>query len=299
MLINLIILYKYVSFMNIYHLKYFLDAARLGSVSKSAQLNLVGHSAVSQAIKSLEEHFGVPLIFHSKRLFQLTPEGELCLTEAAHMLNQLEEIKHKIQTNTNEVRGELTIWAPQSLIVDSLYQTLEIYQKRFPLVKIKLFTGAATQVRSAVLSGNVHIGLVVDDGHLTPFNQRIIKSGEFILVDKYQKSSPEKRGLIVSSMEKVEVHHLIKNYKSTFKKNLPIKMEVMSWGVIKTLVEKDFGVGYVPDYCVTKELSEGRLQKLPSPRLQFKYQVKAIWAKNKQLPKSAQHFVDLLKAQSK
>ena len=36
-------------------------------------------------------------------------------------------------------------------------------------------------------------------------------------------------------------------------------MEVMSWGVIKTLVEKDFGVGYVFDYCVTKELFEGCL----------------------------------------
>lgn len=73
----------------------------------------------------------------------------------------------------------------------------------------------------------------------------------------------------------------------------------MSWSVIKTLVEKDFGVGYVPDYCVTKELANGSLQKLPSPRLQFKYQVKAIWAKNKQLPQNAQHFVDLLKAQCK
>lgn len=292
-------MYKYVTFMNIYHLKYFLDAARLRSVTKSAELNLVGHSAVSQAIKSLEEHFGVPLIFHSKRLFQLTPEGELCLVEATNMLAQLDEMKHKIQRSTDEVRGELIIWAPQSLIVDSLYQSLEIYQKRFPLVKIKLFTGAATQVRTAVLTGNVHIGLVVDDGHLSSFNQRIIKSGEFILVDKNPKSSAEKRGVIVSSIEKIEVHHLIKNYKSTFKKNLPIKMEVMSWGVIKNLVEKDFGVGYVPDYCVSKEISEGALYKLPSPRQQFKYQVKAIWAKNKQLAKNAQHFVDLLKAQSK
>ena len=71
MLIYLIIVYNYVRFMNIYHLKYFIDAARFQSVSLSAKENLVSHSAVSQAIKSLEAHFEVNLVFHSKRLFQL------------------------------------------------------------------------------------------------------------------------------------------------------------------------------------------------------------------------------------
>lgn len=290
-------MYKYVNFMNIFHLKYFIDAARLGSVSKSAQLNLVGHSAVSQAIKSLETHFEAPLIYHSKRRFQLTAEGELCLSEATKLLLQLEEMKHQIQSHNKDVRGALTIWAPQSLIVDSLYQTLEIYQKQFPLVKISLQPGPAAQVRNAISAGIGHVGIVLDDGHLSSFNQKTIKSGDFILIDKTSKSSPDKRGIIVTSTEKIEVQHLLKNYKASFKKNLAIKMEVMSWGVIKKLVEKDFGVGYVPDYCVAKEITQGRLQKLASPRLQFKYQVKAIWAKNKHLQKNAQKFVDLLKEQ--
>ena len=74
-------------------------------------------------------------------------------------------------------------------------------------------------------------------------------------------------------------------------------MEVMSWGVIKDLVEKNFGLGYVPDYCVQKELDSGKLNKADLIGKAFKYEVKAIWPKHKQLLPSAQLFIDLLKAE--
>lgn len=281
--------------MNIYHLKYFIDAARLQSVSRSAQENLVSHSAVSQAIRSLEDYFEVPLIFHSKRRFQLTPEGEMCWIEGQKILESLSETKDHLQASRQEVRGTLSIWAPQSLIVDSLYKTLALYQKKYPKVQISLKPGVAAQVRSSVSSGEGNIGILVDDGDIDNFASVTLRSGHFVLIAKPKSTDLHETGLIVTSRNKIEVQHLFKNFKTKLKKEPRIEMEVMSWGVIKNLVDKNFGVGYVPDYCVVQELESGKLRSLAMPGSAFKYEVKAIWSQHKQLHPNAKLFVELLK----
>lgn len=284
--------------MNYHHLKYFIDAARTGSVSRSAEINFVSHSAISQAILNLENYFGVKLVFHAKRKFQLTPQGEICVQEGLKMLSHVDVLKESLQSSSKEVTGKLVIWAPQSLIVDSLYKTLALYQKKYPKVSISIKPGAAAQVRSAINKGEGHIGLLVDDGFLDNYESQKIKSGNFILFSCAKKPLAAKDGLIVTSKEKIEVKHLLKNFKSKIKTDIPIRMEVMSWGVIKNLVDKGFGIGYVPDYCVMPELNSGKYVKLETPRSEFKYDVKAIWAANKSLAPNAKYFVNLLKEQS-
>lgn len=283
--------------MNIYHLKYFTDAAKLGSVSRSAELNFVSHSAVSQGIKSLEEYFEVSLIYHSKRRFQLTPQGEQLLAEGVKLLSSLEDTKESLQSSRQEARGDLVLWAPQSLIVDSLYRTLSLYQKKYPKVRIRLNTGAASKVRAAISAAEGHLGILIDDGHIEQYSSVTIRSGHFVLVAKPKFDDLKDAPLLITDREKVEVVHLAKIFKTKFKKDLNIKMEVLSWGVIKNLVDKNFGVGYVPDYCVADELQAGRLQKLNMPGAAYQYEVKAVWSAEKHLHPNAEIFVELLKQQ--
>ncbi|MES3036865.1 MAG: LysR family transcriptional regulator [Bdellovibrionota bacterium] len=280
--------------MNIYHLKYFIDAARLQSVSKAATANHISHSAVSQGIKSLESFLGVELLVHSKRRFQLTAQGERFLIEGQHLLDSLESAKKHIRSKENEVSGELILWAPQSLIVDSLYETLALYRKSYPKVNISLKTGAAAQVRAAISSSDAHVGLLVDDGFLGGFESLEVKKGRFILIAKSKGEEIDGASIIVTGKDKVEVDHLRKRYKAKFKKEISISMEVMSWGVIKNLVMKKFGIGYVPDYCVIPELEAGKLHLVPSPGTQFQYEVKAIWQRQRGLHPNAKLFLDLL-----
>lgn len=292
-------MYIYVSNMNIYHLKYFLDAARLGSVSKSADLNRISHSAVSQAIKSLEQNFETELIYHSKRRFQLTAQGEQFLIEGQRILNVVQETRESLQSTQKEVQGELTIWSPQSLIVDSLYRAIAAYREKYPKVKIKLLPGAAAQVRSAVMQGSGNIGFMVDDGFTSDFESVTVKKGQFILVAKKKSVALSEASFMVTSVEKIEVRHLLKGYRAKFKKEMSIEMEVMSWGVIKNLAEKNFAVGYLPDYCVEHELSLGRIHKLASPVNPFQYSIMAIWPKNRKLHSHEKLFLELLKAEAR
>lgn len=281
--------------MNIYHLKYFIDAARLQSISKSAEENHISHSAVSQGIKSLENFLDVKLLVHSKRRFQLTPEGEVFQNEGAEILASLNAAKENIRLRQKEVSGDLIIWAPQSLIVDSLYQALAIYQKKYPKVNIAIKPGSAERVRGAISGSEAHLGILIDDGYLDVFESEIIKKGQFILVSKMKGDDCKEAPTIVTSRNKIEVRHLFKKFKTKYKKDMQVSMEVMSWSVIKNLVLKKFGIGYLPDYCVSHELETEKLYQISSPGSAFQYEIKAIWQKNKQIHPNAKLFLDLLK----
>jgi DNA-binding transcriptional LysR family regulator len=279
--------------MNLYHLQYFLDACRLQSISKSAEKNHVSHSAVSQAIKSLENFLDTPLLVHSKRRFQLTTEGESFAREGQVLLQSIETTKENLRRRKKEATGELVIWAPQSLIVESLYEALSLYRKRHPKVEIVLKPGSAAQVRSAIGAEQGQIGIAIDDGYLDAFQSRHIRSGRFILISK-SKAEIQDASLIVTAKDKVEVEYLRKKYRAKFKSELNISMEVMSWGVIRDLVAKKFGLGYVPDYCVSHELSSGKLTQVELPWPLYQYDIKAIWTRQRQLHPNAKLFLDLL-----
>ena len=63
--------------MNLYHLKYFYDSARLGSMTKAAKLHRIGQPAISKGIQNLEATFKKVLISHERNRFHLTEDGEI------------------------------------------------------------------------------------------------------------------------------------------------------------------------------------------------------------------------------
>ena len=63
--------------MTLKQLEYFLEIARMGSVSKAAQMLNISQPPLSMQLKALEDELGVPLFNRTKRGLEITPEGTL------------------------------------------------------------------------------------------------------------------------------------------------------------------------------------------------------------------------------
>ena len=63
--------------MKLTQLEYFCVAARYHNITKAAKEFFVTQPSISNAIKALEEEFGVNLFFRNNNKLTLTPEGEL------------------------------------------------------------------------------------------------------------------------------------------------------------------------------------------------------------------------------
>ncbi|HIY82599.1 MAG TPA: LysR family transcriptional regulator [Candidatus Rubneribacter avistercoris] len=79
--------------MKVEYIGHFVEAARLGSISKAAKKRYVTLQGVSKAVRSLENELGHELMVHGRRAVILTPFGCLFLERAERILKQLEELK--------------------------------------------------------------------------------------------------------------------------------------------------------------------------------------------------------------
>ena len=79
--------------MNILHVKYAIEVARLGSLSRAAETLLTAQPNISRSIKELESDLGITIFNRSAKGMELTPEGSEFIRYASEMLKQIDELE--------------------------------------------------------------------------------------------------------------------------------------------------------------------------------------------------------------
>ena len=79
--------------MNILHLKYAVEVARLGSLNKASETLLIAQPNISRSIKDLEADLGITIFTRSAKGMVLTPEGEEFIQYAKSILKQIDDVE--------------------------------------------------------------------------------------------------------------------------------------------------------------------------------------------------------------
>lgn len=73
-------------------LRYVVEAAKIGSISKAARLLFLTQSNLSSTILSLEKELGIKLFLRTQDGIQLTDQGEMFMVHARSILNSYDEL---------------------------------------------------------------------------------------------------------------------------------------------------------------------------------------------------------------
>jgi len=79
--------------MNIIHLKYVVCIAENGSINKAAEELHVAQPNLSRVVREMEAELGIQFFRRSSRGMMLTPDGELFVSQAHKILEQVDEIE--------------------------------------------------------------------------------------------------------------------------------------------------------------------------------------------------------------
>ena len=79
--------------MNILHMKYAVEVAKVGSLNKAAETLLIAAPNDSSSIKELEADIGISIFERTTKGMELTPEGEEFINYAKGILNQIDEVE--------------------------------------------------------------------------------------------------------------------------------------------------------------------------------------------------------------
>ena len=90
-------------------IQYMIEVARTGSVNQAARNLFISQSALSNAIRSVEQEFGRKIFHRSSRGVTLTPFGKLFIAYITPISHQLEQLYAMRNTDVNSQIPSLSI----------------------------------------------------------------------------------------------------------------------------------------------------------------------------------------------
>lgn len=106
--------------MNILHIKYAVEVARLGSLNKAAEALLTAQPNISRSIKELEADLGISIFNRSAKGMELTPEGEEFIGYAQNILKQIDEVEMHYKQGSR-VRQKFSISVPRACYISDAF----------------------------------------------------------------------------------------------------------------------------------------------------------------------------------
>src|SRR5689334_13386897 len=104
------------SIMELNHLKYFYEVARLGSFTKASRALRISQPSISKMVKLLEGRQNVKLLDRSKRGgVHLTPTGKRFFESCISIFGEVETLKNVVDHEKVECAGDLAIGASDNI----------------------------------------------------------------------------------------------------------------------------------------------------------------------------------------
>ncbi|MBQ8331025.1 MAG: LysR family transcriptional regulator [Clostridia bacterium] len=106
--------------MNILHMKYAVEVARLGSLNKAAEALLIAQPNISRSIKELEADLGISIFNRSAKGMELTPEGEEFINYAQSILKQIDEVE-MVYKQSSPKKQKFSISVPRACYISDAF----------------------------------------------------------------------------------------------------------------------------------------------------------------------------------
>lgn len=285
--------------MNINHLKYFVDAARSGDLSKAARMNFVTQSAVSRAISKLEEDLEVELVIHRQNCFQLTEAGEAVRDYSVSIFESLGRLKDIATDFGRGLRGPLRVGCNEAIASKLIGPLLPKIATRYPDIRPSISLGNTDHVQKQIDQGEIDFGIVMDDGEVGKlYTTRRLYSGTFVVVKSPTFAGGDIKDHLIVSRTKTGglSDRYLREYKKAYGETISPKMVVASWQVIMDLAIKNCGYALIPLFLCKDEIAGNRLEIFRHRVKPLPFALCTIVARNRQLPKNADALLEWFKS---
>ena len=106
--------------MNLLHMKYAVEVARLGSLGKASETLLIATPNISRSIKELEADLGITIFERTSKGMELTPEGQEFIGYAKTILGQIEQVENFYKKGTAK-KQEFSISVPRACYISEAF----------------------------------------------------------------------------------------------------------------------------------------------------------------------------------
>lgn len=156
--------------MEIRVLRYFLEIARAGNMTRAAETLHVSQPTLSKQIKDLEQELGKKLFIRKSTSLTLTDEGMLLRKRAEDILDMVDKTTDEFKALDEITGGEVHIGCAESYQIKYLAQAIHSFKKKYPLFRYHLTSGNTEQVTERLDRGLIDFAVIVEPPNLSRYN---------------------------------------------------------------------------------------------------------------------------------
>jgi len=257
--------------LNLDALKMFLAVAEHGSFSEAGRQLHISQSAVSQAVRSLENSLELQLFIRRGRTAQLTASGQVLAPMARELLTSARRVEQTMLSLQNEVIGEMTIGCSTASGKYLLPGLISRFHRQYSQVRINVLVTSRDSVINKLLIGEVGLGVSSKQiGHNDLEYQDFFKDDVILIVPtnhrwaQYRKIYPDDlldEPLILreeaAGTREVLMEGLLKRDISP--EMLNVAMVLGNAEAIGMAVEEGLGVAFISRLAAARGIALGRI----------------------------------------
>jgi DNA-binding transcriptional LysR family regulator len=287
--------------MEFQQLEMFAAVVELESIQRAAERVFRTGSAVSIALKKLEEEVGAPLFTRFDRNHQeLTASGELLYSYCTRILHLKREAVAGLEALTKCNAGTVRVGANESTSLYLLPKLTHAFQEVHPGLTLETMCDNSESVITALKNCHIDLALVAFTGPASALKKSLIMRDEIVLIAPpnhhlTRLSKIEIKDLasevIIAEGAKSSLHEEISQAFQNSGIGLNVRVANVSIEGIKRMVAEGVGIGFVPLMCVEEERARGELLILNVEGVTRERELWLVQRRNESLSPAAQAFL--------
>jgi DNA-binding transcriptional LysR family regulator len=250
----------------------FAETARAGSFAAVAKARGTDPSTISRRLAALEETLGVRLFQRTTRSLSLTEAGDLYLTRALPLIEELTRIGAEARDTRARPAGTLRLTASVTFGQRMILPLLPAFRQAYPEIRLDcLFTDqnldlVADRIDLAIRLAPAVEGEVIA-ARLMTTRYRVVASPDYLAaappLDKPEDLARHR--LLLFTIRPFRSRWLFRDASGTREVPVTGDITISPAGAILDAALAGLGVALLPNYLTDPEITAGRLTRLLTP----------------------------------
>ena len=151
-------------------LKYFLVAAREGSITKAANSLGLTQPNLSRQINILERDIWKKLFNRSNYKIKLTSEGILLKKRAEEIIDMIEKTRAEFKSSDKIIAGDIRIGGGETHAIELITKIMRNIQKDYPNIQYHLHSGNSDDVSEKLDKGLLDFGILIEPAGILKYD---------------------------------------------------------------------------------------------------------------------------------
>lgn len=240
-------------------LSLFRHVVETGSITRGAERANLALAAASTRIRQMEESLGAALLIRRRQGATPTQAGRTLLQHARALLAQAERLQEDLGAYAGGLAGQVHVLSNTNALTEFLPETLSSFLAEHPQVSIDLEERLSDEIVGLVAEGVADVGIVagtVDAGGLTTFPFR---SDRFVLVVSADHPLGSRESIAFAETLEYDfvgldrasaIQRFLADKAARAGRPLRLRVQLRSFDAVCRMVERNVGVGIVPETTV-------------------------------------------------